>query len=102
MVLMVAAGSALASNYEEYGARLQACKDYADTADVYWRMAKMGRTASGDENAKWMEPVRAHIENEIFNNTGDYPDRGSAARMGGLYCMDHIVSLARNHNAGLD
>lgn len=103
MVLLAAGGSVVASpNYEEYGARVQVCKDFADTADIYWRTAKMGRTEPTDENDNWLEPIRAHVSSEMFNHTSDYPDRDSAARAGALYCMDHIVSLARNHNAGQD
>jgi hypothetical protein len=60
LVLMEGASSVFASpSYEEYIARM--CKDYADTADIYWRMAKMGRTAPGG-NDKWLDPIRVDIE----------------------------------------
>jgi hypothetical protein len=98
--LFVAASSAFAGQYEAVAAKVQACKNYADTADVYWQLQKEGKRPN-PFNDQWMEPIRQHIEDEIYNNNQDYPDQQSARRMGAYYCMDHTDRLTRDHNAGL-
>jgi hypothetical protein len=54
-------------------------------------MAVQGKKPS-IHNPAWSEPLRQHIEDEIYANTAAY-DRESAARWAFSYCMDNIVGL---------
>jgi hypothetical protein len=90
-LLVAAAGAAHAGNWENFDARAGACENYAKTGDLYYRMALQGKKPS-IKNPAWSEPLRQHIEDEIYANTVAY-DRESAARWAFSYCMDHIVAL---------
>jgi uncharacterized lipoprotein YmbA len=95
MLLLAVAGSAHAyseGSAEELTKRVRVCKVYADLGDLYYRMALQGKkpTAQKDD---WAEPMRQHIEDEIFGNVASY-DRQSAAEMAGTYCLDNIVRLS--------
>jgi hypothetical protein len=91
-LLTAAAGLAHAGGgWENYDARASACDNYGKTGDLYYRMALQGKKPS-IHNPAWSEPMRQHIEDEIYANTAAY-DRESAGRWAFSYCMDNIVAL---------
>jgi hypothetical protein len=94
VALLAAAGSAHAfeeGSAEELNARVRMCKNYADLGALYYRMATVGGDRSQiAHKTGWSEPMRRHIENEIFDHTARY-DQESAAQMGGLYCLDNAI-----------
>jgi len=94
VALLAAAGSAHAfeeGSAEELNARGRMCKHYADLGALYYRVASSkGDRSQIEHKTGWSEPMRRHIENEIFDHTDRY-DLQSAAQMGGLYCLDNAV-----------
>lgn len=93
------AGSALAygESWSNVNNEIQTCKVYGQIGDLYWRMAEMGkRPTRHDED--WIEPVRQHIEDEIFDHHDDYT-QDSAASFAFAYCMDRVPPLVRAHKA---
>lgn len=93
LMLMAMAGAAHAGYYEEYNNKLNTCAAYGDTGDLYYRMALQGKRPTL-RNSDAAEPVRQHIEDEIYGHTEQY-DRYSARSMAASYCMDHIDRYAR-------
>jgi hypothetical protein len=91
VLLMAAAGLAHAGEWENFDARASACENYGKTGDLYYRMALQGRKPTIHGPA-WSEPMRQHIEDEIYANTVAY-DRESAARWAFSYCMDNWLAM---------
>ncbi len=100
--MVMVAGSAFAyqSSREARASMVRVCKNYADTAELYLMMQEQGQRPN--EHVTWMEPVRAHIESEIFNNPPGSYTRESARVMGYTHCMDNVESLTLDYQQGLN
>lgn len=94
MLLLAVAGSAHAfeeGSAEELNARVRMCKHYVDAGARYYAMAASGAPRPVEERSNtWSEPMRQHIENDVFENVGTYT-RQSAAETSGLYCLNNAM-----------
>jgi hypothetical protein len=100
MVLMTAAGSAFAyqTSREAIASMVTMCNDYADTGQLYVMLQEQGKTVTPPEDDGYLEPIRSHIQHEVFDTPGSYT-QVSARGMGYGYCMDHLESLTLSHKA---
>ncbi|MEX3694227.1 hypothetical protein AB3X91_37765 [Paraburkholderia sp. BR14263] len=98
-VMLASSASALAygESWSNVNNELETCKVYGQMGDLYWRMAEQGRRPTRHDE-DWIEPVRQHIEDEIFDHHDAYSQE-SVASFAFAYCMDRVPPLIRARKA---
>lgn len=92
-MLKVLAGGAHAASFQNWNNKVETCASFGDLADLYYRMNQQGKQPQ-KQFEPWLEPLRAHIQNEIFSLPEAY-DRYTARSWAASHCMDNIEPMIR-------